>query len=76
MQLVRPYPYQHQCGKSAVTDSKHMQCARSFVFLIIDQASNRANGVTSYLRINPQCGSIEVGHIRFCAFAAGYYRRH
>jgi RimJ/RimL family protein N-acetyltransferase len=32
-------------------------------FAIIDLASDRAAGVSSYLRINPGSGSIEVGHI-------------
>ena len=36
-----------------------------YFFAIIDQASNRAFGVASYLRINPSGGSIEVGHINF-----------
>ena len=36
-----------------------------YFFAIIDQASNRAFGVASYLRINPSHGSIEVGHINF-----------
>jgi putative methionine-R-sulfoxide reductase with GAF domain/RimJ/RimL family protein N-acetyltransferase len=36
-----------------------------YFFAIIDQTSNRATGVASYLRINPQSGSIEVGHINF-----------
>ena len=36
-----------------------------YFFAIIDQASNLAIGVASYLRINPQSGSIEVGHINF-----------
>jgi len=36
-----------------------------YFFAIIDQASNRAVGVASYLRINPDSGSIEVGHINF-----------
>lgn len=34
-------------------------------YAIIDQATNRAAGVASYLRINPQGGSIEVGHINY-----------
>ena len=34
-------------------------------FAIIDQATHRAVGVASYLRINPDSGSIEVGHINF-----------
>ena len=36
-----------------------------YFFAIIDQASNRAVGLASYLRINPDSGSIEVGHINF-----------
>jgi RimJ/RimL family protein N-acetyltransferase len=36
-----------------------------YFFAIVDQASNRAVGVASYLRINPDSGSIEVGHINF-----------
>ena len=34
-------------------------------FAIIDQATHRAVGVASYFRINPDSGSIEVGHINF-----------
>jgi len=34
-------------------------------FAIINQATDRPVGVASYLRINPQAGSIEVGHIHF-----------
>ena len=34
-------------------------------FAIIDQNSNDAVGVASYLRIQPAVGSIEVGHIHF-----------
>jgi len=36
-----------------------------YFFAIIDQASGRAVGIASYLRINPNSGSIEVGHINF-----------
>ena len=36
-----------------------------YFFAIIDQASIRTVGVASYLRINPDSGSIEVGHINF-----------
>ncbi len=32
---------------------------------IIDQTSNKALGVASYMRINPVAGSIEVGHINY-----------
>lgn len=34
-------------------------------FAIIDQSNDRAIGVASYLRVAPQAGSIEVGHINF-----------
>ena len=36
-----------------------------YFFAILDQKSNRAIGVASYLRIFPDSGSIEVGHINF-----------
>ena len=38
---------------------------QTHIFAIIDQATSRAVGVASYLRINPESGSIEVGHINF-----------
>ena len=34
-------------------------------YAICDRADGRASGVASYLRINPEAGSIEVGHINF-----------
>lgn len=34
-------------------------------FAILDQATGRATGVASYLRIAPESGSIEVGHINY-----------
>lgn len=34
-------------------------------FAIIDQGSDRPVGVASYLRIDPEKGSIEVGHLAF-----------
>jgi RimJ/RimL family protein N-acetyltransferase len=34
-------------------------------FAVVDQATGRAAGVASYLRITPAAGSIEVGHIRY-----------
>ena len=34
-------------------------------FAIIKRADNKAAGLASYLRINPQDGSIEVGHINY-----------
>ena len=34
-------------------------------FAIIKRADNKAVGLASYLRINPQDGSIEIGHINY-----------
>jgi RimJ/RimL family protein N-acetyltransferase len=34
-------------------------------YAILDRATDRAAGVASYLRINPEVGSIEVGHIQY-----------
>ena len=34
-------------------------------FAILDRQTNQAAGVASYLRINPEAGSIEVGHINY-----------
>jgi RimJ/RimL family protein N-acetyltransferase len=34
-------------------------------FTVVDPADGRAAGIASYLRIAPQAGSIEVGHIHF-----------
>ena len=50
-----------------LTDWMRATCAGPdpYFFAIIDKASNRAVGVASYLRINPDSGSIEVGHINF-----------
>ena len=50
-----------------LADWMHATCTKPdpYFFAIIDQASNRAVGVASYLRINPDSGSIEVGHINF-----------
>ena len=48
-------------------DWMHATCPKPdpYFFAIIDQATNQAVGVASYLRINPDSGSIEVGHINF-----------
>lgn len=40
-------------------------------FAIVDQASGRAVGVASYLRISPQVGTIEVGHLVFSPLLQG-----
>lgn len=40
-----------------------------FFFTIIDLATGKAVGVASYLRINPQDGVIEVGHIKLSPLA-------
>ncbi|HEY8496217.1 MAG TPA: CrcB family protein [Limnochordales bacterium] len=37
----------------------------SLFFAIVDQATGRAVGIASYLRITPAAGSIEVGHIHY-----------
>ena len=43
-----------------------MQQAGDTVFYaVVDRAAERPVGITSYLRINPDMGSIEVGHLRF-----------
>jgi RimJ/RimL family protein N-acetyltransferase len=34
-------------------------------FAIVDAVSGEATGLASYLRITPDCGSIEVGHLNF-----------
>lgn len=34
-------------------------------FAVVDQASGRAVGIASYLRIDPANGSVEVGHLHF-----------
>jgi RimJ/RimL family protein N-acetyltransferase len=49
------------------TERMHATCTKPdpYFFAIIDQASNRAVGVASYLRINPDSGSIELGPINF-----------
>lgn len=33
------------------------------LYAIVDRATHQAAGVAGYLRINPSCGSIEVGHL-------------
>jgi RimJ/RimL family protein N-acetyltransferase len=38
-------------------------------FTIVDRAANRPVGVASYLRIDPNAGSIEVGHINYSPLA-------
>ncbi len=40
-------------------------------FAIVDRASGRATGVASYLRISPQVGTIEVGHLMFSPLLQG-----
>ena len=46
-------------------DARYMQQTDPYFFAIIDQGTHRAIGVASYLRINPDSVSIEVGHINF-----------
>ena len=60
-------PYGPFASAADLASWMNTTCARSdpYFFAIIDQTSNRAGGVASYLRINPDGGSIEVGHINF-----------
>jgi RimJ/RimL family protein N-acetyltransferase len=60
-------PYGPFAKAADLADWMHITCTGSdpYFFAIIDQTSNRAVGVASYLRINPANGSIEVGHINF-----------
>jgi RimJ/RimL family protein N-acetyltransferase len=60
-------PYGPFESAADLADWMHATCAGPdpYFFAIIDQTSNRAVGVASYLRVNPNSGSIEVGHINF-----------
>ena len=60
-------PYGPFATAADLADWMHATCTKSdpYFFAIIDQATNRAVGVASYLRVNPDSGSIEVGHINF-----------
>ncbi len=42
-----------------------------YFYAIIDRATGKAGGVASYLRITPQAGSIEVGHINLAPVLQG-----
>ena len=66
-QIWNYLPYGPFVSAADLANWMHATCARSdpYFFAIIDQASNRAVGFASYLRINPDSGSIEVGHINF-----------
>jgi RimJ/RimL family protein N-acetyltransferase len=44
---------------------KHEQQTDPLFFAIIDENSKQAVGVASYLRVDPNAGSIEVGHLHF-----------
>lgn len=50
--------YRAWCEGAAKTDDP-------LYFAIVDQYSGRAAGVTSYLRIDPKMGSVEVGGIKY-----------
>ncbi|MEM6758037.1 MAG: GNAT family protein [Pseudomonadota bacterium] len=43
----------------------HEGCADPHFFAILNKASGHFEGVASYLRVHPDAGSIEVGHINF-----------
>ena len=60
-------PYGPFATAADLADWMHATCTKSdpYFFAIIDQVTNLAVGVASYLRINPNSGSIEVGHINF-----------
>ena len=60
-------PYGPFAMASDLADWMRTTCTNPdpYFFAIIDQAIHRAVGVASYLRINPDIGSIEVGHINF-----------
>ena len=70
MQKIRYWdylPYGPFETAADITDWIHAKCAEPdpYFFAIIDQATHRAVGVARYLSINPDSGSIEVGHINF-----------
>ena len=60
-------PYRPFATAADLVDWMHATCTKPdpYFFAIIDQGTHRAIGVASYLRINPDSGSIEVGHINF-----------
>ena len=66
-QIWNYLPYGPFVSAADLANWIHATCASSdpYFFAIIDQPSNRAVGVASFLRINPDSGSIEVGHINF-----------
>ncbi|MEM5530041.1 GNAT family protein [Gammaproteobacteria bacterium AS21] len=45
--------------------SASAQLTDPLFFSVIDQATNQAVGLVSYLRVDPQVGAAEVGHIHF-----------
>ena len=66
-QIWNYLPYGPFETASDLADWMRVICARPdpYYFAIIDQISNQAVGVASYLRINPNSGSIEVGNVNF-----------
>lgn len=59
-----PYgPFQRGCYRAWV--AKMQGSADPFFFAIRDLATGRCAGIASYLRIEPQSGSVEVGHLMF-----------
>lgn len=44
---------------------RHRGGSDPLFYAVVDPAGNKAMGVASYLRINPDSGSIEVGHINY-----------
>lgn len=60
-----PYgPFGSESGLSRWIE-EHCLGEDPLFFAIVDRESGRAAGVASYLRIAPECASIEVGHINY-----------
>ena len=60
-------PYGPFATTADLADWMQATCTKPdpYFFAVIDQFTHRAVGVASYLGINPDSGSIEVGHINF-----------
>jgi RimJ/RimL family protein N-acetyltransferase len=57
-------PFETEAGFTALAEASFTGSDPHF-HTVIDLASGKAVGVASYLRIDPACGVIEVGHIHF-----------
>jgi RimJ/RimL family protein N-acetyltransferase len=63
-------PFESEGAYSAWADEMSRKSDPLF-FVIIDRESGRAIGIASYLRIDPQAGSIEVGHLAYSPLLQG-----